>query len=183
MLVQVRAVPKCRSTHISNYQSTNANLMNMMKTSLTIIPNVSSGSPSSLLEIVHAYPLLHKGLGHLAALYLLYLLVARYKLSYHKTICYHLFQYLQRIPCWKPLIISFCSLLGSTLLLIERTTIDPLYLWVISDGSNYTDWVRNLRSILIAAQKNYVLEAPLGDKPAAGATPDVMNVWQSKADD
>ena len=45
------------------------------------------------------------------------------------------------------------------------------------DGSNYMDWVRNLRIILIAAQKNYVLEAPLGDKPAAGAMPDVMNVW------
>ena len=27
------------------------------------------------------------------------LLIARYNLSYHKTICYHLFQYLQRIPC------------------------------------------------------------------------------------
>ena len=51
------------------------------------------------------------------------------------------------------------------------------------DGSNYTDWVRNLRIILIAAQKNYVLEAPLGAKPAAGATQDVMNVWRSKADD
>ena len=51
------------------------------------------------------------------------------------------------------------------------------------DGSNYTDWVPNLRIILIAAQKNYVLEAPLGDKPTSGATPDVMNVWQSKADD
>ena len=51
------------------------------------------------------------------------------------------------------------------------------------DGSNYMDWVRNLRIILIAAQKNYVLEAPLGARPAAGATPDVMNVWQSKADD
>ena len=50
------------------------------------------------------------------------------------------------------------------------------------DGSNYTDWVRNLRIILIAAQKNYVLEA-LGARPAAGATPDVMNVWQSKVDD
>ena len=51
------------------------------------------------------------------------------------------------------------------------------------DGSNYTDWVRNLRIILIAAQKNYVLEAPLGARPAAGATPDVVNAWQSKADD
>ena len=51
------------------------------------------------------------------------------------------------------------------------------------DGRNYTDWVRNLRIVLIAAQKNYILEAPLGARPAAGATPDVMNVWQSKADD
>ena len=31
------------------------------------------------------------------------------------------------------------------------------------DGSNYTDWVQNLRIILIAAKKDYVLEAPLGD--------------------
>ena len=51
------------------------------------------------------------------------------------------------------------------------------------DGSNYTDWVRNLRIILIVAQKNYVLEALLSDKPTTGATPDVMNVWQSEADD
>ena len=27
------------------------------------------------------------------------------------------------------------------------------------------------------------MEAPLGDKPAAGAMPDVVNTWQSKADD
>ena len=26
------------------------------------------------------------------------------------------------------------------------------------DGSNYTDWVRNLRIILITAQNNYVLD-------------------------
>ena len=51
------------------------------------------------------------------------------------------------------------------------------------DGSNYTDWIRNLRIILIAAQKNYVLEAPLGARPSADATDDVKNVWQSKADD
>ena len=36
---------------------------------------MSSGAPLSLLEIVQAYPLLHKGLGHLAAPYLLYLLL------------------------------------------------------------------------------------------------------------
>ena len=51
------------------------------------------------------------------------------------------------------------------------------------DGSNYMDWVRNLRIILIAAQKNYVLEVPLGARPAADATDNVKNAWQSKADD
>src|SRR5215216_1788253 len=50
------------------------------------------------------------------------------------------------------------------------------------DGSNYTDWVRNLRIILIAAQKNYVLEAPLGVPPAP-ATLDIMNASQSHVDD
>ena len=51
------------------------------------------------------------------------------------------------------------------------------------DGSNYTDWVRNLRIILIAAQKNYVLDAPLGDRPIARADADVMNVWLAQYDD
>ena len=51
------------------------------------------------------------------------------------------------------------------------------------DGSNYTDWVHNLRIILIAAQKNYVLDAPLGDRPIAGADADVMNVWLAQYDD
>ena len=51
------------------------------------------------------------------------------------------------------------------------------------DGSYYMDWVRNLRIILIAAQKNYVLDAPLGDGPAAGAAADVVNAWQARSDD
>ena len=42
---------------------------------------------------------------------------------------------------------------------------------------------RSVRIILIAAQKNYILEAPLGARPPARATPEFMNVWQSKADD
>ena len=50
-------------------------------------------------------------------------------------------------------------------------------------GSNYTDKVRNLWIILIAAHKNYVLDAPLGDKTIAGANADVMNVWQARYDD
>ena len=43
-------------------------------------------------------------------------------------------------------------------------------------SSNNADWIRDLRIILIAAQKNHVLDAPLGDRPIAGATSDVMNV-------
>ena len=50
-------------------------------------------------------------------------------------------------------------------------------------SSNNTDWIRDLRFILIAAQKNYVLDAPLGDKPTAGANADVMNVWLAQYDD
>ena len=50
-------------------------------------------------------------------------------------------------------------------------------------SSNDADWIRDLRFILIVAQKNYVLDAPLGARPAADATDDVKNVWQSKADD
>ena len=49
-------------------------------------------------------------------------------------------------------------------------------------SSNDADWIRDLRFILIAAQKNYVL-APLGDKPIAGADADVMNVWLAQYDD
>ena len=54
----------------------------------------------------------------------------------------------------------------------------------LEDGSsNDLDWVPDLRIILIAAQKNYVLDAPLGDRPIAGADGDVMNVWLAQYDD
>ena len=48
------------------------------------------------------------------------------------------------------------------------------------DSSNDVEQVHNLRIILIAAQKNYVLDAPLGDGPIAGADADVMNIWQAQ---
>ena len=50
-------------------------------------------------------------------------------------------------------------------------------------SSNDADLVRDLRFILIATQKNYVLYAPLGDRPIAGADADVMNVWLAQYDD
>ena len=51
------------------------------------------------------------------------------------------------------------------------------------DSSNDAGWVHDLRIILIAAQKNYVLDAPLGDRHIARADADIMNVWQARYDD
>ena len=51
------------------------------------------------------------------------------------------------------------------------------------DSSNDVDWVRDPKIIPIVAPKNYVLDAPLGDRPIAGADADVMNVWQARYDD
>ena len=51
------------------------------------------------------------------------------------------------------------------------------------DSSNDVDWIRDLMTILIVAQKNYVLDAPLGDRPIAGADADVMNVCLAQYDD
>ncbi|XBH86520.1 hypothetical protein VPH35_074159 [Triticum aestivum] len=51
------------------------------------------------------------------------------------------------------------------------------------DGSNYTDWVRNLRIILIATKRAYVLDAPQGEAPVFPAIQDVMNACQSHSDD
>ena len=50
-------------------------------------------------------------------------------------------------------------------------------------SSNDVDLVCDLRITLIAAQKNYVLDAPLGDIPIAGADADVMNDWLAQYDD
>ena len=51
------------------------------------------------------------------------------------------------------------------------------------DSGNDADWVHDLRIILIAIEKNYVLDAPLGDRPIAGADADVMNISQARYDD
>ena len=61
-------------------------------------------------------------------------------------------------------------------MLLEKTKLKDV-------SSNDADWIRDLRFILIAAHKNYVLNAPLGDGPIAGADADIMNVWQAQYDD
>ena len=50
-------------------------------------------------------------------------------------------------------------------------------------SSKDADWIRDQRFILIAAQKNYVLDAPLGERPITGADADAMNVWLDQYDD
>ena len=66
----------------------------------------------------------------------------------------------------------------------------PVFLYVFLEktmlknvSSNDADLVRDMRFILIAAQKNYVLDAPLGDRPIAGADANIMNVWLAQYDD
>ena len=49
-------------------------------------------------------------------------------------------------------------------------------------SSNDADWIHDLRIILIATQKNYILEAPLGVPPAP-ATTHIVNAWQTRVDD
>ena len=44
------------------------------------------------------------------------------------------------------------------------------------DGSNFVDWARNLRIVLIAGQKAYVLNAPLGAPPPLTSSVDVVNI-------
>ena len=51
------------------------------------------------------------------------------------------------------------------------------------DGSNFVDWARNLRLILTDGQKQYVLDAALGNAPLATADQDVLNAWQSRKDE
>ena len=43
-------------------------------------------------------------------------------------------------------------------------------------SSNDADWIRDLRIILISAEKNYVVDAPVGDITIAGVNADVMSV-------
>ena len=50
------------------------------------------------------------------------------------------------------------------------------------DSSNDAGWVHNLRIILTTAQKNYVLDPPLGNPPAP-ANVDVVNACQLWTED
>src|ERR1041385_3606235 len=52
-----------------------------------------------------------------------------------------------------------------------------------TDGSNFTNWFRTLRILLVPLKMAYVLEGALGDAPADDASQDGKNVYLSKIDD
>ncbi len=52
-----------------------------------------------------------------------------------------------------------------------------------TNGSNFTNWALNLRILLNASQKGYVLEAPLGNPPAEDAPEEEKNVFLTRKED
>ena len=52
-----------------------------------------------------------------------------------------------------------------------------------SNGSNFADWHHNLRILLRAGEKEYVLNAPLGVAPSEDAPEEVINVFLTRKND
>ena len=109
---------------------TNANHMSMMKTSLTIIPMCPRERfplYKSLSRLVLCYRKDWAIFLHLIYFYYLLpvtnYLITKLSITDNFSAC--------REYLTENRFISFCSSLGSTLLLIEKATIDPLHLWVI----------------------------------------------------
>ena len=105
--------------------------MSVMKTSLTIIPMCPRQRFShykKVSRLVLCYKKDWATLLHIIYFHCL-LLVTNYLIT--KLSVIYNFSACREYLAEKLLSISFCSSLGSTLLLIERTMIDPLYLLVI----------------------------------------------------
>ena len=51
------------------------------------------------------------------------------------------------------------------------------------DGSNFVDWARNLKLLLQAGKKDYVLNAMLGDEPPVNSSQDVLNASLTRKED
>src|SRR3954470_24653374 len=52
-----------------------------------------------------------------------------------------------------------------------------------TNGSNFTEWAINLRILLSAAEKQYVLEAPLGPRPLDDSPDEEKNVYLTRQED
>src|SRR3990170_8379725 len=96
--VQVRTTPKHRSTHISNYQSSEHESNQHDESDVMKFPCTLKNALLIIRD--HFGPsFATKGLGYLAALCLLLPLLACYKLSCYQTTRYRQFQCLQKLPC------------------------------------------------------------------------------------
>ena len=51
------------------------------------------------------------------------------------------------------------------------------------NGTNYTDWVRNLRIVLRADKKETVLDIPIPEEPADNATAALKNAYKKACDE
>jgi hypothetical protein len=51
-----------------------------------------------------------------------------------------------------------------------------------ANGGNYADWIRNLRFVLSSANKEYVLDQPLGDPHAPYASQEVVAAFAARSD-
>ena len=144
--VQVRTTPKHRSTHISNYQSSEHKSNQHGESDWMKFPCTLK---NALLIIRDRFGLsfASKGLGYLAALLLLLLLLARYKLSCYQT----------------TLLLTISALAHITLL---KTTCHFLLLLVGFDTLTYLKGY-NCPHILVGHQGYFLAllpgsEAPLG---------------------
>ena len=54
---------------------------------------------------------------------------------------------------------------------------------LVANGGNYADWIRTLRFVLRTAKKEYVLDQPLGDPPAPGASQEIADDFTARNDD
>jgi hypothetical protein len=52
-----------------------------------------------------------------------------------------------------------------------------------TNGSNFTSWALNLRILLNAAKKSYVLGAPLGKPPVEDAPVEDKNIFLTRKED
>ena len=95
--VQVRTSSMHRSTHISNYQSSERE-SNQHDESDEMKYQCALKNTLLIIRDRVGLSFATKGLGYLAALYLPLPLLVRYKLSCYQTTCYRQFECLQKLP-------------------------------------------------------------------------------------
>ena len=109
---------------------TNANHMSVMKTSLTIFPCVL-GSAFPIIRVCSGLSFATKRIGPPCCTLFTFVTCCSLEIILSQNYLLPIISVLAENTLLKPLVISFCSSLGSTLLLIERGYNYPLHLWVI----------------------------------------------------